>query len=100
LIQKTAQKCKDQILQRTDKHFDQIEINLTKFTNELREIRQENDFNNLKEKLTELEKQLEEIPNVFIQQHSTSFINQISVLLSSSHVNNNTKWIDYCWRKG
>jgi F0F1-type ATP synthase gamma subunit len=64
LIQKTAKKCKDQILlQLTDKHFDRIEINLTKFTNELREIRQENDLNNFKEKLTELE----EIPNVFIQ---------------------------------
>ncbi len=92
LIQKTAQTCKDQILQLTDKHFDQIENNLTKFTNELREIRQENDFNeidldNLKEKLTELKNKLEEIPNVFIQEHSTSFINHISVRLSSGKTN-------------
>ncbi len=70
IIQKTAKQCKDQILQLTDQHFQQIEINLNKITNELREIREENNFNEidlniLKQKLTKLEKTIRRNPKCF-----------------------------------
>jgi DNA repair exonuclease SbcCD ATPase subunit len=89
IIQKTAKECREKLLQHTNQHFNQMEMNLTKLTNKMREIRQENDFNeidlnNLKQKLTELEKQLDQIPNVYIQEDSTTFVKKLSVIISSS----------------
>ena len=88
-IQRTAKECKEKLLQHTDEHFQQVEINLNKLTNQLRETRQENDFNEmdlkkLKKKLRELEAQLDQMPNVSIQEESTSFIRKISVVVGRS----------------
>jgi hypothetical protein len=87
-IQQTAEECRQILLQHTTKHFNQIEINLTKLTDQLKQTRQENDFNeidlkNLKQKLTQLEKELDKPSNISIQQDSTSLINKISVIVSS-----------------
>jgi hypothetical protein len=54
----------------------------------MREIHRENDFNeidlkNLKQKLTQLEKQLDQISNVSIQEDSEIFIKKISIVISS-----------------
>jgi sugar lactone lactonase YvrE len=124
IIQKIAKECKEKLFQYTNEHFNRIEINLNQLTNQLKEIRRENDFNEmdlnqLKEKLTKLEVELDQIPNISIQQHSTSFIKKISVVVigssgkkmfdfivkiflflqepiitssSSPHININTKW--------
>jgi NTP pyrophosphatase (non-canonical NTP hydrolase) len=90
IIQQTAQECRERILEQTDEHFKQIEINLTKLTNEIREVRQENDFNEndlnqLKEKLTQLGKELDQISNISIQEDSRSFIKKISIVASPSN---------------
>jgi len=87
-IQQTAEECRQILHQHTTKHFNQIEINLTKLTDQLRQIRQENDFNEidlkyLQQKLTELEKELDQPLNISIQQDSTSLINKISIVVSS-----------------
>jgi nitrate reductase NapAB chaperone NapD len=63
-------------------------MNLSKLTDQMREIHQENDFNeidlkNLKQKLTKLEKQLDQIPNVSIREDSETFIKKISIVISS-----------------
>jgi hypothetical protein len=63
-------------------------MNLSKLTDQMREIHQENDFNeidlkNLKQKLTQLEKQLDQISNVSIQEDSEIFIKKISIAISS-----------------
>jgi hypothetical protein len=89
IIQKTARECKEKLFQYTNEHFNQIEINLNKLTNQLRETRRENDFNEmdlnqLKEKLSKLEKELDQISNISIQQQSTSFIEKIFVVIGSS----------------
>jgi len=57
----------------------------------LRQSREENDFNEIdltqfKQKWTQLQKELDKPSNISIQQNSTSFINRISVVVSSGNV--------------
>jgi hypothetical protein len=64
-----------------------MEINLTKLTDQLRQTREENDFNEtelnkFKQKLTQLAKELDKPLNISIQQSSVSLINRISVVAS------------------
>ncbi len=74
-----------------------MEMNLNNLTNQIRNFRQENDFNeidlkHLKQELTQLEKDLDQISaNVSIQEDSRSFINKISVVISSG------KWVYSIW---
>ncbi|CAF0750814.1 unnamed protein product [Adineta steineri] len=87
IIQQTATEYKQMLFQHTNKYFNQIEINLTKLTDQLKRLRKENDLNEidlnyLKEKIIELEKELDQPPNVSIQQNSASLINRISVAVS------------------
>ena len=87
-IQQTAKECRQILLEHTPEYFNKIEINLTKLTDQLRKTRQENDFNeidikHLQQKLTLLSEQLNNPSNLSIQQDSTSFINKISVVVSS-----------------
>ncbi|CAF1457511.1 unnamed protein product [Rotaria sordida] len=87
-IQQTAEECRQLLPHHITKHITQIEGNLAKLTDQLKHIRQENDFNeidlsHLKEKLTQLSEELHQQPNVSIQQNFTSFINKISVVVSS-----------------
>jgi chromosome segregation ATPase len=87
-IQQTAEEGRQILLKHTGEHFNEIEIKLTKLTEELKEIREENDFNEVdlnkfKQKLKELEEQLNKPSNISIRQDSSLFINKISVLISS-----------------
>jgi hypothetical protein len=87
-IQQTAKECRELILQHTTGHIHQIEVDFTKLTDQLRETRQENDFNEidlrqLRQKLTELAEKLDKPSNISIQQDSASLINKISVVASS-----------------
>jgi hypothetical protein len=65
-------------------------MKLRKLTEELKQIRQEDDFNEIhlnqfKQKLNELEEQLNKPANISIsQKNSSGFINKIVVLVSSS----------------
>jgi biopolymer transport protein ExbD len=87
-IQQTAKECRQMLLEHTTEHFNKIEINLTKLTDQLRKTRQENDFNeidlnHLKHKLTQLTKDLDNPPGISIQEDSKSFINKISIGIPS-----------------
>jgi hypothetical protein len=87
IIQKTATECRQHILQYATKHINQIEIILNKLTDQLRQTRQENDFNEIhlnqfKQKLTQLAKELDKPSNISLEQDSTSLINKISVVVS------------------
>jgi hypothetical protein len=46
-IEQIVKECRELILHHTSEHIHQIEVNLIKLTNQLREIRQENDFNEI-----------------------------------------------------
>jgi hypothetical protein len=88
-IQQTAEECKQILRQHTIEHFNQIEINLAKLTDRLRVTRRDDDFNEieinqLKQKLTQLTKELDQPSNISIQQDSTALINKISVVVFSS----------------
>jgi hypothetical protein len=87
-IQQTAKECRYLILQCITEHINQTEVNLDKLTDQLRYIRQENDFDEidlqeLKQKLTQLTEELDRSSNISIQYDSESFINKISVVISS-----------------
>jgi hypothetical protein len=88
LIEQTAKRCRESLFEHTTKSINQIEINLSKLTNEIRQIRKENDFNEidldqLKNKLTQLEKELDKPSNISVQQESISLINKIYIVVSS-----------------
>jgi hypothetical protein len=88
IIEQTAKECRDLLFQHTAKYINQIEINLAKLTDEMREIRKENDFNEidliqLKNKLSQLATELDKPPNVSVQQRSPTLINKICIVVSS-----------------
>jgi hypothetical protein len=88
-IQRTAKECRELVLQHTTGHIHQIEVNLTKLTDQLRQTRKENDFNEmdlqqLKQKLIQLTEELDKPSNISVQRDSTSFINKITVVVLSS----------------
>jgi chromosome segregation ATPase len=88
MIEQTAKECRESLFEHTSKSINQIEINLAKLTDQMRQIRKENDFNEidlnqLKNKLTQLAKELEKPANVSVQQESKSLINKISIVVSS-----------------
>jgi hypothetical protein len=87
IIQQTADECRQLLVQHTTKHINQMEVNLAKLTDQLKQIRQENDFNeidlrHLKENLTQLTEELDKPANISIQQDFGSFINKMSVVVS------------------
>jgi hypothetical protein len=87
-IEQTAKECRQLLLQHTIEHINEIEVNLAKLTDQLRQTRKENDFNEidlcqLKQKMTQLTEELDKLPYVSIQQDSASFINKIVVVVPS-----------------
>jgi hypothetical protein len=85
-IQQTAKECRQLLSQQTTQHIPKIEVNLIKLTAQMRQIRKENDFNEIdlsqfKQKLAKLTKELDQPSNVSIQQDSTSLIKNISVVI-------------------
>jgi chromosome segregation ATPase len=87
-IKQTAEEARQVLLKHTGEHINKIEIKLTTLTKELKQIREENDFNEIdlnefKEKLKQLEEQLNNPSNISIRQDSSPFINKISVLTNS-----------------
>ena len=83
-IEQIAEECKQQVVLYTAEHMQQIELNLTKLTEELRYIRQENDFNELDltqltNKLKQLQRDLQQPATCSIKKDATSFIEGISI---------------------
>lgn len=88
-IKRTANDARDLLVKHTNEHIEKVEVNLAKLTNEIKELREENDFNEinineLKTKLKKLEEQLNQPTNIKIEKDSSSsFINKISVMIYS-----------------
>jgi len=87
-IQQTAKECRQSLLQYTTEHIQKIEVNLAKLTDQLRHTRQENDFNEidlqqLKQKLTQIQEELDKPSDISIQRDSASLVNKICVVVSS-----------------
>jgi hypothetical protein len=89
-VQQTAKEWRKILIQHKTEHINQIEVKLTIFTDQVKETRAENDFNEIdlsefKQKLTQLSQELDKLSNYSIQHDSGSFINKISVVSSSSN---------------
>ena len=88
-IQEAAKECEQKLLQHTTKYVNRLETDLAKLTNQIRQSRIENDFdeinlNDFKEKLLQLAKELEQPSSISIQQDATALVNKISVITSES----------------
>ncbi|CAF4010658.1 unnamed protein product [Rotaria sordida] len=92
-IKQTAEECRQILIEHKNKHFIEIEKNLSQLTEQLKEIRQENEFNEIdleqmKTTLATLAEELVQPPDIKIEQDSTSFINKISIFVSSGKCDN------------
>ena len=86
-IQQTAQESRQILLQHTTAHTHQTETDLTKLTDKIRKTRRDNDFNEIdlndfRQKLAQFEKELDQPSNIYLQQHSETLVNKISVVIS------------------
>jgi hypothetical protein len=87
-IQERAKECRQILSQHVTKHIDQIEVRFAKLTDQLREIREENDFNEIdlsqfNKTLNLLGEELDKQPNILIERDFGSFVNKISTVVSS-----------------
>ncbi len=87
-IQRTADEARRILLKNTKEYIHDIEIKLNELTNQLRQTRQEDDFNEinlryLDEELTQLTRDLIEPSNISIGEDSTPFIKKIFLNVSS-----------------
>jgi len=85
-IQQTAEENRQLIMKLMNKHFQKIEIGLNLLTHDIKEIRQESDFNelnliDLRNKLERLQEELKSPENISVREanSSSSFINNIYV---------------------
>lgn len=87
LIQQTAQEARDILHQYTNTHISNVGIKLSKLTDGMKELRIENDFNeiHLKSLNTELEQLQEELnqPNDIEIKEESTLIKKINVLICS-----------------
>jgi hypothetical protein len=87
-IEQTARECEELLVKPLQEHIDRMQIELDKFTEQLKQSRKKNDFKEnilieLIQKLKKLEEELNNPSNITIEQDSSSFINEISVIIIS-----------------
>ncbi|CAF3838934.1 unnamed protein product [Adineta steineri] len=83
-IQQKAQQCRETVMKLTQKLIDDVEKKFIELSQKLKEIRQENEFNEIdlnhfQLKLTQITKELLTLPSISIEGDSQGFINKISV---------------------
>lgn len=87
LIQKSAQTCREKVLEQTDGHFKQMVVALTGLKDQIAKLGKENDLNEidlnfLRERLRQLDKEFNRIPNMTIAEDSTILVRNLSILPS------------------
>ena len=78
IIQQTAEEARQLLIEHTPIHINNIEVKLSKLTEQLKQTREENDFNEIildqfKQKLKQLEEELRKPPSVSIHLKLSSF---------------------------
>ncbi|CAF4146732.1 unnamed protein product [Adineta steineri] len=84
-IQQTAEECRKTLIKVTQKLIDGVEKKFIELSQKLKEIREENEFNEIdlnsfQLKLTQITKEFLQSANISIQQDSQEFIKKISVI--------------------
>ena len=94
-IQQTAKQNRQLIFKQMNEHFQNIEIDLNRLTDQIKETRQESDFNelnliDLRNKLERLQKKLNHPSNISLKEGnlSSSFINHIYVNIGDRKLTN------------
>ena len=94
-IQQTAEENRQLIFKLMNEHFQNIEIDLNRLTDQIKETRQESDFNelnliDLRNKLERLQKKLNHPENISLKEGnlSSSFINSIYVDIGDRKLTN------------
>jgi uncharacterized phage infection (PIP) family protein YhgE len=87
-IRQTAEEARELLVQHTTAYIDKIEIKLSQLTEQLKQTREENDFNEIvlnqfNQKLIQLQDELAKPSNISIREDSSSFISKISINISS-----------------
>jgi chromosome segregation ATPase len=87
-IRQTAKEAREMVLKHTTKHMSEIEVQLNKLTNQLRQSREENDFvetdlHQWKKQLTQLTKELATPSTIKLQQDSKPLVTKIYVDVSA-----------------
>ena len=89
-VQTAAEESRQLVLQHVTGHVDELEMKLRELTEELKRIREEDDFNEIhinqfQRKLQKLEEQLNRPTNISLrEENSSAFVNRMTVLVSSS----------------
>jgi hypothetical protein len=91
IIQQTAEEARQVFNEHMNEYFHEMEIKLNKLTDQLRQTRQENDFNEIhlqqfQQELNRLTKELTESSNISIQEDSTTFISRLSINVSGKDI--------------
>ena len=91
-IQQAAQECRQLLDQHKNAHILDMENKLTKLTEEMKQIRKDDEVNEidlkqLQERLSKLQNELDQPRNIKIQEESAPFIGKISVVVSSGKRN-------------
>ena len=94
-IQQAAQECRQLLDQHKNAHILDMENKLTKLTEEMKQIRKDDEFNEidlkqLQERLSKLQNELGQPRNIKIQEESAPFISKISVVVSSGKWSHST----------
>ena len=89
-IQQTAEEARQIVLKKTSISIHQFEIKLNKLTDQLRESRDEDDFNEInlhqfQEELKQLTNELSKPSNISIREDSTPFISKLVVEVSDKY---------------
>jgi hypothetical protein len=92
VIQQTAEETRQIILNNSNEYHHRLEVKLNELTNEIRESRHENDFNEInlrqfQEKMDRLTAELTKPTSISIREDSTSLINKVSVHVSGASDN-------------
>lgn len=91
-ITETANQCRDEFINYANSFFRDLEKQLDDLARRVKVMREENEFNDLdvkqlKERLNQLQKELLQPPNVFLNKESTSFINSIPIRIQTRKKN-------------
>ncbi|CAF1060909.1 unnamed protein product [Adineta steineri] len=84
-IQQTAQQCRETVMKLTQKSINDVEKKFIELSQKLKEIREENEFNEIdlnsfQLKLTQITEEFLQPANISIRQDSLAFIKKISVI--------------------
>ncbi|CAF3801372.1 unnamed protein product [Rotaria socialis] len=89
-----AEECRQILIEHEDGHFIDVENKLSQLTEQLKQSREEDEFNEIdldrfKTKLAKLAEEFRQPSNIKIEQDSISLINKISVVLSTESIRRN-----------